>query len=165
MSRPIHLATILAPHGVHGWVKLYWHGEDPMRAAEYKTLHDKSGRTFEIEEQRMQGKMLAVKFKSIDDRDAVEKLRSTELFVARDALPAAAEGEYYHVDLIGLAAQTPKGEHIGIVKSIQNFGAGDLIEIEKLNNETEFLPFTHDVIQQVDFKDEIIILNPPKMTG
>ncbi len=164
MPRNIHLATILSAHGVRGWVKLYWHGEDPARAKEYKTLHDKSGRAFEIDEQRMMGKNLTVKFKSIDDRTAVEQLRGTELFIPRTALPAAAPGEYYHIDLIGLAAQTADGQHLGIVKSIQNFGAGDLLEIEKLNNETEFLPFTQDVVQQVDFDAEVIIINPPEMT-
>jgi len=163
MPRNIHLATILSAHGVRGWVKLFWHGADPARAAEYKTLHTKSGQTFEIEETRMQGKALVVKFKSIDDRTAVEKLQGTELFVPRTALPAPREGEYYHIDLSGLAAQTPKGDHIGIIKSIPNFGAGDLLEIEKLNNEIEFLPFNEDVVQKIDFENEIMIIVPPKM--
>lgn len=157
------MATLLAAHGVRGWVKLHWHGADPAHAAEYKTLCDKSARAFEITEQRMQGKVLAVKFKGVDDRTAAEKLRGTELFIARDVLPAPSENEYYHVDLIGLAAQTPDDGLIGIVKSIQNFGAGDILEIERLNNDLEFYPFDAATVQKVDFENEVIVLSPPIM--
>lgn len=159
----ILMATVLSPHGVRGWVKVFWHGENPLLAATYKTLFDKTGRAFVVTEARMQGKALALKFTGVDDRTAAEALKGTELFIPRAALPPPRENEYYHVDLIGLAAQTAAGEHIGIVKSIQNFGAGDVMEIEKLNNETEFLPFTTEVITRVDFGEEIIILNPPVM--
>ncbi len=159
----ILMATVLSPHGVRGWVKLFWHGADPAAAINYKSMHSRTGQTFEIAEWRMQGKVLAVKFKTIDDRDAAANLGGTELFITRSALPAPSPGEYYHVDLIGLAAQTPTGEHLGVVKSIQNFGAGDLLEIEKLTKETEFLPFDEATIQNINFDEEIITINPPKL--
>ncbi len=157
------MAKVLGAHGVRGWAKLFWHGADPAMAVNYKGLHSRDGQTFEIIEWRMQGKTLAVKFKGIDDRNAAEKLSGTELFIPRAALPAPSQGEYYHVDLIGLAAQTAAGDHLGVVKSIQNFGAGDVLEIEKLSGETEFLPFDTHTIQRVDFDEEVIVLSPPTM--
>jgi len=157
----ILMAKVLGAHGVRGWTKLFWHGADPGAAMTYKRLHNAAGQVFEIAEWRMQGKTLAVKFKGIDDRDAAEKLNGTELFIARSALPAPSAGEYYHVDLIGLAAQTATGEHLGVVKSIQNFGAGDLLELEKLSGETEFILFDTNTIQTIDFEAEIITIFPP----
>lgn len=158
----ILIATILTAHGLRGWVKLHWHGDDPLRAIDYKILSDKSGQTYKIMEQRMHGKALAVKFKDINDRTVAEKLRGVELFVAREALPAADENEFYHVDLIGLSARTPDGKQLGTVKSIQNFGASDLLEIESPRGDIEYFAFTDEVVQQINKDEQLIIINPPE---
>ncbi len=162
MQRNILIATILTAHGVRGWVKLHWHGEDPMLAINYKTLHDKNGRAFEVVEQRMQGKALAVKFKSIDDRTDVEKLRGTELFIDRSLLPAPADNEFYHVDLIGLNVRSADGKHIGSVRAIQNFGASDLIEVATARGDTEYFPFTDDVVTEINADEQLIVVNMPQ---
>lgn len=162
MQHNILIATILTAHGVRGWVKLHWHGEDPLLALTYKTLYDKNGRAFEVMEQRMQGKALAVKFKDIDDRGDVEKLRGTELFIARDRLPAAAENEFYHIDLIGLHVRSTDGKHIGTVRAIQNFGASDLLEVSTARGDVEYFPFTDDVVTEVNAEEQLIIVNMPE---
>lgn len=162
MQHNILIATILTAHGLRGWVKLHWHGEDPLRAIDYKVLSDKSGKIYEITEQRMQGKALAVKFKDISDRTAAEKLRGTELFVARDALPPTDKNEFYHVDLIGLSARTADGKQLGTVKSIQNFGASDLLEIETPRGDVEYFAFTDDVVKEINKDEQLIIINLPE---
>lgn len=161
MPDNILIATILTAHGIRGWVKLHWHGENPLRAMEYKILTDKSGRAFEVEEQRMQGKALAVKFKNIDDRTEAEKLRGTELFIARDRLPKAEANEFYHIDLIGLTARTADGKHLGILRAIQNFGASDLLEIESPRGDIQYFAFTDEVVKEINQEENIIIIEPP----
>jgi 16S rRNA processing protein RimM len=71
------------------------------------------------------------RFAEIADRNAAESLRGTELTVPRSALPPLGKGEYYHVDLIGLAVATDAGTPVGIVATVENFGAGDILEIEQ----------------------------------
>lgn len=161
MQRNILIATILTAHGVRGWVKLHWHGEDPLRAIEYKTLADKNGKIYEVAEQRMQGKALAVKFKSIDDRTMAEQLRGTELFIDRDRLPVAAENEFYHIDLIGLTARTTDGKQLGTIRAVQNFGASDLLEVESARGDIQYFAFTDDVVKEINQDENIVIINPP----
>jgi len=163
VARDILIATVLAPHGVRGWLKLHWHGENSAGAAQYKSMHDKSGRVFEVTDHRAQGKSVQVKFAQVNDRNAAAALHGTALFIPRAHLPPQAEDEFYHVDLIGLAAQTPAGAHLGVVKAVQNFGAGDLLEIANLQGESQFYPFSKAVIVQVDLDSEIIVLNPPRL--
>ena len=71
------------------------------------------------------------RFAEVPDRTAAEALRGTVLTVPRDALPPLGEGEYYHADLIGLPVVTTGGETVGRVVAVENFGAGDVIEIER----------------------------------
>ena len=159
-SRDILMAKVLSPHGILGWVKVYWYGQDPTKAVDYAALYDNKGNPFHIAEWRMQGKVLAVKFKETQDRTAAEKLHGLELFIPRSALPPPKENEYYHVDLIGLAAQTEDGAHLGVVKSVQNFGAGDLLGVEQTNGDVEFYPFNQKAIRRINFEEEIIVLEP-----
>lgn len=162
MSGNILIATALSAHGIRGWVKLHWHGEDPLRAMEYKILTDKNGRAFEVMEQRMQGKALAIKFKNIDDRTEAEKLRGTELFIDRDKLPKTDDNEFYHIDLIGLTARTLDHQLLGTVKSIQNFGASDLLEVESARGDIQYFAFTDEVVKEINKDEQLIIINPPQ---
>ena len=76
------------------------------------------------------------------DHTAAEALRGTVLTVARSALPPLEEGEYYHADLIGLAAVSDAGEPLGTVVAVENFGAGDLLEIERPTGKRFMVPMT-----------------------
>ena len=77
----------------------------------------------------MTPKGVIARLADIGDRTAAEALKGVELYVDRARLPAAAEGEFYHADLIGLAALDAEGNTLGSVVAVQNYGAGDLIEI------------------------------------
>jgi 16S rRNA processing protein RimM len=98
-----------------------------------------------------------VRFAEIGDRNAAEALRGKLLTVPRDALPALEEGEYYHADLIGLACESAAGEPLGKVVAVENFGAGELIEIERPDGSRTLVPFREGIADLVDSR---IIADP-----
>ena len=122
---PVTLAAVIGAHGVAGEVRLKVFAED-LKA---HTSFNGGALTLKALRETPQGAI--ARFAEIPDRTAAEKLRGTELTVPRSALPALAEGEYYHADLLGLAAVSDTGEPLGQVVLIENFGAGDVIEIER----------------------------------
>ncbi len=127
-DRPVVLAVITGAHGLGGEVrlKLFGEGIDALKA--YRVFNQ-GGLTL--------GSIKAVKggaigrFAEIADRTAAERARGTELTVPRSSLPPLGEGEYYHHDLIGLPAISTSGEALGTVVLVENFGAGDILEIER----------------------------------
>ena len=131
MSARVLIAQIGAAHGVRGEVRLKAFTEDPLSVARYGALESEDGkRHFEIEAVRPAKDMLVARLKGVSDRDAAERLTNLKLYIAREKLPKPAKDEFYHADLVGLAATKANGEAVGTVKAVHNFGAGDLIEIE-----------------------------------
>ena len=129
MDRPVTLAAITGAHGITGEVRLKLFGEGVAALKRYRAYCD--GRLV-VEKLRDDGKGGGVaRFAGVDDRTAAEKLRGTALTVPRSTLPELAEGEYYHVDLIGLPVVSTTGEALGVCIAIDNFGAGDVLEIER----------------------------------
>ncbi len=157
------VAAIGAPHGVRGEVRLRSFTADPMAVMAYGTLEAEDGRSFRLESARPSGKdVLVVRFAGIADRDAAERLRGIQLFVPRARLPAIEEPEtFYHADLIGLLVVGPDGAALGTVAAIQNFGAGDLVEIRPPQGPTMLLPFTEEVVPVVDVAGGKLVVNPP----
>ena len=90
-----------------------------------------------------------------------DRLRGTELYVDRDALPVPEAEEYYHADLIGLAAETREGGCFGTVKAVHNFGAGDLLEVTRDDGGIDMLPFTRAVVPVIDFDGHRLVVEPP----
>lgn len=128
-DRAITLAAIVGAHGVAGEVRLKLFGEGVESLKRFRAFNDS---TLVPEKLRDDGKGGAIaRFAGVTDRNAAEALRGTPLTVPRLALPPLAESEYYHADLIGLAALTTSGEALGMVVAVDNFGAGDVIEIER----------------------------------
>jgi 16S rRNA processing protein RimM len=153
-----------APHGVRGEVRLQSFTGDPMAIADYGPLESKDGKlTFEIEALRPAKNVLVARLKTITDRDAAEKLRNVELYVARDRLPAPETDEFYHADLIGLAAVDTAGHELGSVVAAHDFGAGDILELRVPGaSNTVMLPFTAETVPQVDIANGRIVIDPPQ---
>ena len=126
-DRPVTLAVIIGAHGVTGEVRLKLFTDD---LAPYKAF-EAAGRTLSVKSLRPGPNGAVARFAEISDRNAAEALRGTELTVPRSTLPPLEEGEYYHADLIGLPCISTVGEALGTVVLIENFGAGDVIEIER----------------------------------
>jgi 16S rRNA processing protein RimM len=157
------VAQLGAAHGVRGEVRLKAFTEDPLSVARYGPLESEDGKQrFEIETVRPAKDTLVARLKGISDRNAAEALTNVRLYVAREKLPKAADDEFYYADLIGLAAVTSKGEAIGSVKAVHNFGAGDLLEIElAAGGATLMLPFTEVTVPAVDIASRKIVVEPP----
>lgn len=128
-DRPVTLAAIAGAHGVTGEVRLKLFGEGVATLKRHRVFNDAA---LTLEKLKDDGKGGAIaRFAEVTDRTRAEALRGTALTVPRSALPPLGEGEYYHADLIGLPAVSTDGETLGICVAVENFGAGDVIEIER----------------------------------
>jgi 16S rRNA processing protein RimM len=105
---------------------------------------------------------LVATLKGIATREEAERLNGVELYIAREKLPATDEDEYYHADLIGLAAVTTANEPLGRVVAIHNFGAGDIIEIAPPQGSTMLLPFSNAVVPSVDLRGGRVVIELPE---
>jgi 16S rRNA processing protein RimM len=158
----ICVAKIGAAHGVRGAVRLWTFTEDPLAVTRYGVLSTSDGkRQFEISSVREAKSHLVATLKGIASRSDAERLNGLELFVPRDRLPATDADEYYHADLIGLAAVNAAGAAIGKVIAIHNYGAGDIIEIAPPQGATLLLPFSNAVVPTVDLAAGRVVIELP----
>lgn len=128
-DRPVTLAAVAGAHGVTGEVRLKLFGEGVESLKRYRAFNDS---TLTVQKLRDDGKGGAIaRFAEVNDRTAAEKLRGTALTVPRSAMPELGEGEYYYADLLGLPAVSSEGAGLGTVIAVENFGAGDVLEIER----------------------------------
>ena len=129
MDRPVTLAAIIGAHGVTGEVRLKLFGEGVVSLKRYRAFNNSA---LTLEKLKDDGKGGAIaRFAEVSDRTAAEKLRGTALTVPRASLPPLGEGEYYHADLLGLPAVSDAGEDLGTCIAVDNFGAGDVLEIQR----------------------------------
>jgi 16S rRNA processing protein RimM len=162
MAAPICVARIGAAHGVRGAVKLWTFTEDPFAVKRYGPLATKDGaRSFEVTHAREAKGHLVATLKGVASREEAERLNGLELYIAREKLPQTDADEYYHADLIGLAAVSAADEPIGRILAIHNFGAGDIIEIAPPNGATLLLPFTNAVVPTVDLANGRVVIELP----
>jgi 16S rRNA processing protein RimM len=128
----------------------------------YGPLATRDGtRAFEVAHAREGKGHLVATLKGVTTRNEAERLNGIELYVAREKLPATDDDEYYHADLIGLAAVTTAEEPLGKVIAIHNFGAGDIIEIAPPKGATMLLPFTNAVVPTVDIAGGRVVIELP----
>jgi 16S rRNA processing protein RimM len=162
VATPICVARIGAAHGVRGAVKLWTFTEDPLAVKRYGPLATKDGaRRFEVTSARETKGHLVATLRGVTTREEAERLNGIELYIEREKLPAAGEGEYYHADLIGLAAVTTTDAPLGRVIAIHNFGAGDIIEIAPPQGATMLLPFSNAVVPTVDLAGGRVVIELP----
>lgn len=163
-SDTVLLGRIVAAHGLRGEVKILTYTEAPENIAAYGPLSDGKGRSFNIDDVRPQkGGAVVARLAGVADRNGAERLRGTELYISRQCLPAPDEEEWYYSDLVGLQAVTPAGEPFGEVVSVQNFGAGDLLELRRPGErQTQFLAFTQANVPAVDIAGGTMTIVPPR---
>jgi len=144
-NRPVTLAAIAGAHGVRGEVrlKLFGEGAEALRAF---SVFDAGDRKLTLKSVRPANQGAVATFAEVNDRSAAEALRGTVLTVPRSALPPLGEGEYYHHDLLGLPCVSTDGAAIGHVAAVENFGAGDILEIEKPDRKRFMVPMTAQAV-------------------
>ena len=158
-TKNIELAAITGAHGVAGEVRLKLFGAGVDAFAEHKSFNEGALTLTKLRSDNKGGAI--ARFAEVSGRDAAEKLRGTVLNVAREALPSLEEGEYYHADLIGLTVVTNAGETVGRTIAVHNFGATDIIEIEKdpvpaKGQKTFMVPVTNDAV--IEWDDEKLVI-------
>jgi 16S rRNA processing protein RimM len=146
-DRPVTLAVITGAHGVTGEVrlKLFSDSTDSLKAHKSFIAGD---RTLTLKSIRPGNKGAIARFAEIPDRNMAEALRGTELTVLRSSLPELEEGEYYHTDLLGLPCVSTTGEELGTVAAVENFGAGDILEIERPNGKRFMVPMRPEAVPE-----------------
>jgi 16S rRNA processing protein RimM len=160
-DKSVTLAAVAGAHGIRGEVRLKLFAQGVESIARHRQV-EVGGRAFALTSVRPAGGGGAVaRFAGIADRTAAEALRGQIVSVPRSALPPLEDGEYYHADLIGLACVGPDGEPLGTVVAVENFGAGDIIEIEKPDGKRSMVPLRPGI---ADLEPERIRLDPVFLT-
>ncbi len=140
------MAAITGAHGVSGEVRLKLFGEGVAALKRFRAFNDSA---LTLDQLRDDGKGGAIaRFAEVTDRNAAEALRGTLLTIPRASLPELAEGEYYYADLLGLPVVTTDGEAVGTVVTIENFGAGDVIEIERADGKRFMVPMREEAVPE-----------------
>lgn len=153
-DKPVTLAAVTGAHGVTGEVRLKLLGEGLEALKAHKSFNE-GALTLETIRSDNKGGAIA-RFAEVADRTEAEKLRGTALTVTRETLPALEEGEFYLADLIGLAVVTDAGEAVGQVVAVENYGATDIVEIEKPDGKRFMVPLTQQAVPEWN-EDRLVV--------
>ncbi|MFW2544227.1 ribosome maturation factor RimM [Primorskyibacter sp. 2E107] len=164
MSDLICVGVISGAFGVHGEVRLKSFTADPLAIADYTplSLEDGSG-SYDLQITREIKGGFAARMTGVGTKEEADAQKGTRLFAPRDRLPQLPDDEFYHADLIGLSVFDTGGAALGEVKSVQNHGAADLLElIVPGKSTTVLLPFTQAIVPTVDLTSGRIVADPPE---
>jgi len=151
----IALAAVAGAHGIKGELRLKLFGDSIESLSRHKKLYI-GGAEHRLVSVR-EGKTPVARVEGIDDRSAAEGLRGSLVEVDRAALPPLDEGEYYHADIIGLPCEDRDRNALGTVVAVDNYGAGDLLEIEHPDGKRSLIPFKAGI---ADLADGRIVIDP-----
>lgn len=147
-DKPVTLAAITGAHGITGDVRLKLLGEGVEALSLHGSFNNGALTLVRIRSDNKGGAV--ARFEGVNDRNAAEALRGTALTVAPEALPPLEEGEFYHSDLLGLRAVSDAGEELGTVCAVENFGATDIVEIERPDGKRFMVPLTTEAVPEWD---------------
>ena len=159
----IQVGRVAGAFGVRGEVRITSFTADPVALVDYKALLREDGSpALTLTSGRDAKGSIVARAKEVETREQAEALRGLKLFIPRAALPAPDEDEFYVTDLIGLAVVTAEGEPLGTVKAVQDFGAGDLLEITPPEGgATWYLPFTREAVPEVRIAEGVVVAVKP----
>jgi 16S rRNA processing protein RimM len=155
-DKRVALAAVAGAHGVKGEVRLKLFSDSAASLARHEEVYV-GGAMRRLLFARDGGKTAIARFEGIGDRSSAEALRGSLVEVDRSALPPLEEGEYYHSDLVGLACVDREGQSVGTVVADENFGAGDLLEVELLDRKRSLIPFRDGI---ADLEEGRVVLDP-----
>jgi 16S rRNA processing protein RimM len=155
-DKRVALAAVAGAHGVKGEVRLKLFSDSAASLARHENVYV-GGAVRRLLFARDGGKTAIARFQGIADQSSAEALRGSLVEVDRSALPPLEEGEYYHSDLVGLACVDCEGQSVGTVVAVENFGAGDLLEVELPDGKRSLIPFRARI---ADLEEGRIVLDP-----
>ena len=155
------LGALAGAWGVQGAVRLKSFCAVPEAIADFAPLVTEDGRSFGVTLIRPLQGAYAARLTGVASREAAESLKGLRLYAPRSRFPALEEDEFYHADLIGLAALDPGGEVLGRVRAVYDHGAGDVIEIDRPGKPDLLVPFTRAAVPTVDLAGGRLIVDPP----
>ncbi|MFV1495723.1 ribosome maturation factor RimM [Phaeobacter sp. JH20_02] len=163
MTEQICVGAISGSYGVRGEVRLKSFCAMPEDIEDYSPLSTEDGsQTYTITLVRAIKNGFTARIGGIETKEQADALKGVRLFAPRNRLPSLPDDEYYHTDLMGLEVYDTGGTLLGTVKSVQNHGASDLLEIAiPADSKTVLLPFTLAAVPTVDLASRRIIADPP----
>jgi len=163
-SERLLMGVIVSVHGVCGEVRVKSFTADPDNLPAYGPFTDASGvNAYNFKVTGHSRGLLLGRVNEVHDRNSAKALVGTELYVRRDILPPAEEDEFYYADLVGLKVILECGEMFGRVGSVQDYGAGDVLEIIGSDGQTNLLPFTREIFPVVEMNTGRLVVVPPKI--
>ena len=160
--RQVCLGVITGARGVRGEVRIRTFTEQPGDITGYGPLTDETGqRSFALLDPKPLKGGIAARIEGVWDRTGAEVLKGTHLYVARDSLPELDEEEFYHADLINMRVKSVDGKSVGTVAAVYDFGAGNILEIERDGEAALVVPFTKEAVPKVDRERNTLVLIPP----
>lgn len=154
----ILIAEIGGASGIKGEVRIKLYSDDPAALTAYGPLLDAAGKSYRIMRSRISKSVFVCVLEGVSDRNAAEALNRTKLYIHRDKLPAPDDDEFYHIDLIGLKAIQENDELLGMVTSVHDFGAGNILEITPDVGETIMIPFSLAAVPKVNIAEGFLSL-------
>ena len=167
-ERLIEVGRVAGAFGVRGEVRITTFTEDPLALLRYRALRRADGSpALTLSGGRAAKGGIVARAKEVETREQAEALRGLKLFIARQALPPPEPDEFYLADLIGLEARAPGGETVGCIRAVENFGAGDLLEIAPTGGgPTWWLPFTREAAPEVNIAGGFVtVVRPAEVEG
>jgi 16S rRNA processing protein RimM len=154
------MGRIVGAQGILGWVKVQTFTEYLDGLLDYDEWYlgnDKQPwRKVAVLEANVHGKVLVARLPDIEDRTAAEQCKGLLVAVHRDSLPKQEPGEYYWSDLIGLKVINLADESLGIVETLLETGANDVLSVRDAQGKEVLIPFLASVIQQVSLEEKVI---------
>lgn len=161
-EKRVCIGAIAGAHGVRGVVRVKPFTEQPESVTAYAPVTDESGaRTFDLRYVGLAKGAVLVQIDGVRDRGGAEALKGVRLYVPRSSLPEPEEEEFYHADLIGLLAVDAAGAELGRVRAVEDYGAGDLLEVELTSGRSVMVPFTREAVPEVDLAAGRLVVVPP----
>ena len=164
-AKRVCLGRVAGARGLKGEVRIKTFTQDPRAIAQYGPLEDEAGaRRFEISKFQVVKDGVVAQLKGVNSRAAADALKGLEFWVGREKLPEMEDGStFYYTDLIGLVAIDANGAALGQVVAVQNFGAGDLLEVRPATGgATVLVPFTQDIVPAIDREAGWLLVHPPE---
>ncbi len=158
------VGVVVAAHGIRGELRIQSYCEEPADIAAYGPVSDQTGkRSWTVKVSGLVRGNLVARLDGVADRNAADALRGVRLYVPKSALPATADGEWYHADLVGLVARGVDGTDYGTVLAVEDFGGGTLLELSRGPDGKPFLvPFTLAAVPVVDVGGGTVTVDPPE---